>query len=90
MLQIHRLRRASEDSKQFYPVPPRLNSPRLPKNTLLPVQTIPSASRNLVISEYLRVIVLRRVKCNKMQVSGAHFLGSFDEGTLANRVEDDQ
>jgi hypothetical protein len=95
MLQIHRLRRASEDSKQFYPVPPRLNSPRLPENTLLPVQTIRSALINLLISEYLQILMLRRVKCSKMLVSSAQFLGSFDEDTLrlsstANRVDDDQ
>jgi hypothetical protein len=50
MLQMHRLRRAKEDSKQFYPVPPRLNTARLPENTLLPAQTIHSASGNSKIS----------------------------------------
>jgi hypothetical protein len=83
MLQTHRLRRASEDSKQFYPVPPRLNSPRLPENTLLPVQTVHCASGNRDILEYLDISVLRKVKCNTMLVSGAQFLGSFDECTKA-------
>ena len=40
MLQMHRLRRAREDSKQFHALPRCLASPRLPEIPRLPAQTM--------------------------------------------------
>jgi hypothetical protein len=86
MLQMHRLRRAREDSKLFYAVLPRLNTPSLPENTLLPTQTIHSALVNSMISKYSRFSALRRVNPAKVPFFGAQFLGSFDECTLRGRL----
>jgi len=43
MLQMHRLRRATEDSKQFHALPRCLASPRLPESARLPAQTTQQA-----------------------------------------------
>lgn len=37
---VLQMRRAREDSNCFYAFPPRLNSVRVPENTLLPAQTL--------------------------------------------------
>lgn len=83
MLQMHRLRRATEDSNPFHGLPWGLDSPRLPPNTPWSAQTVRPDQR---ISETSQILFEMRFKppscAANAQVLAAQFFGSFDERTL--------
>ncbi|KAF1912535.1 hypothetical protein BDU57DRAFT_522883 [Ampelomyces quisqualis] len=76
MLQMHRLRRATEVSKGFYRLPPPPISQMEPEHACLPAQTVPPspmAVEHTLISSPPHARTRRTANCRS---AAMHFLGS--------------